>query len=183
MDLKKNNLVPGKWVSVYHFQSTLPGWLYNLKGRTDDKYMFHGGCIFANHASGYIQARHQVTFSANETVKAEFQYERDAANYGVCIQAYHIDNGVFNSKDFMDELIAKYQHIRFSGEGAAHQNNVSKCIIQTVNQMAHTMLIHSTMRIPQGTITADLWLMAINHTVGLYNKMTREDSCMSTYEL
>ena len=61
--------------------------------------MFHGGCIFVDHASGYIQVRHQITFSAGETVKAKLLYECDAANYRVCIQAYHTDNGVFTSKD------------------------------------------------------------------------------------
>ena len=82
-----------------HFQSALPGRLYNSKGRTDAKDMFHGVRIFLNPASGYIQVRHQITFSAGETVKAKLLYERDAANYGVRIKAYHTDNGVFTSKD------------------------------------------------------------------------------------
>ena len=97
--MKKNDLVPCQRVSVDHFQSALPDRLYNSKGRTDAKAMFHGGCIFVDHASGYIQVRHQITFSAGETVKAKLLYERDAANYGVRIKAYHTDNGVFTSKD------------------------------------------------------------------------------------
>ena len=57
-----------------HFQSALPGCLYNSKGRTAAKDMFHGVCIFVDNASGNIQVRHKVTFSANETVKAKFLY-------------------------------------------------------------------------------------------------------------
>ena len=83
MELKNNNLVPGQRVSVDHFQSALPGSLYNSKGYTDAKGMFHGGCIFLDHASRYIQVRHQVTFSDDETVKAKFLYKRDASNFGV----------------------------------------------------------------------------------------------------
>ena len=49
--------------------------------------------------------------------------------------------------------------------------------------MSRTMLIHSSMRSPQGTTTAELWLVDIYLTVCLYNWIPREDSGMSTYEL
>ena len=87
MELKKNHLVPGQRVSVDHVQLALPVRLYNSKGRTDAKDMFHGGCIFVDNLSWYIQVWHQVTFSADETARAKLLYERDAANYGVIIQA------------------------------------------------------------------------------------------------
>ena len=61
-----------------------------------------------DHYSGYIHIRNQVTFSADETVKANFVYKIDASNYGVCIQLYHTDNGLFTSNYFMDALIEKY---------------------------------------------------------------------------
>ena len=74
-----------------HFQSAIPVRLYNSKGRTYAKNMFHGGCIFVDHASGYIQVWHRVIFSDDNTIKTKLLYERDAANYGVRIQAYHTD--------------------------------------------------------------------------------------------
>ena len=135
MELNNNDLVPGQRVSVDHFQSALPGRFYNSKGRTDSKDMFHGGCIFLDHAFGYIQVWHQVTFSANKTVKDKLFYECDVAKYGVFIQGYHTDNGVFTSKYFMGALIEKYQLIRFSRYCAAHQNGISERGIQTVIQM------------------------------------------------
>ena len=70
---------------------------YCSKERTDAKDMFHGDCIFVDHAYRYIQVWHQVTFSADDTVKAKLLYECDADNYGVFIQAYHTDNGVFTN--------------------------------------------------------------------------------------
>ena len=52
MELKKDDLVTGQWLSVDHFHSDIPGRLYNSKVRTDDKDMFHGGFIFVDHSSG-----------------------------------------------------------------------------------------------------------------------------------
>ena len=51
-----------------------------------------------DHASGCIQVWNQVTFSASLIVKVKLLYERDVANYGVLIQAYHNDNVLLNSK-------------------------------------------------------------------------------------
>ena len=81
----------------------------------------------------------------------------------------------------MDALIEKDQHIRFSGSGAAHQNGVTERGIQTVFWMARTMLVHSTIYSPQGTITDELWDMAIDHALWLYNLIPREYSSISTY--
>ena len=66
---------------------------------------------------------------------------------------YYPDNDVFTSKYFINALIEEYQHIRFSGSVADHQNGVTERGIQMVIWMAHTMLIHSDMRSPQGNIT------------------------------
>ena len=107
-----------------------------------------------DYASRYIQVRQQVTFSYDVTVADNFLYKCDMDHYGVFIQFYHTDNGVFTSKGFIDALIEKDQHIRFSGSGAAHQKGVAERGIQTVIQMACTMLIQYDMCSPQGTITA-----------------------------
>ena len=83
----------------------------------------------------------------------------------------------------MDTLIEKDQHIQFSGAGTANQNGVAERGIQMVIQMAPTILIHSSMRIPKGNITAELCPIYIDHKVWLYNQMPREDSSISTYEV
>ena len=83
----------------------------------------------------------------------------------------------------MDKFIEKDQHIRFSGAGAAHQNGVAKRGTQTVIRMSRTMLMNFAMRSPQVTITTELWPMAIDQAVWLYNWMPREDSDISTYEI
>ena len=115
--------------------------------------------------------RHQVSLDADETIQAKLHFERNAANYGVKIKSYHTDNGIFTSKDFMTQLLEDDQHIHFSGAGAAHQNGVAERAIQNVVKMARTMLIHAAMRSPDGTISADLWPMAMDHAVWLYNRI------------
>ena len=99
MELNKNYLVPVQQVSVDHFHSAILVHLYHSKRHSDYKDIFRCGFILVDHTSGYIQFWHQFTCSANETVKSTLIYKRDAANYVVCIQAYHTDNGVFTSKD------------------------------------------------------------------------------------
>jgi len=182
-ELKKGDLFPGQRVSVDHYQSAQPGRLYKSRGGTNAKDMFCGGAIFSDHSSGYVDIRHQVALSAAETVKAKLRYERDAFTNGVAIQAYHTDNGVFTSNDFMEELLKSKQQIRFSGSGAAHQNGVAERAIQTVVNMARTMMLHAAMRSPEGMMTADLWPMAMDHAVWLYNRIPKMDTGLAPIEL
>ena len=75
-----------------------------------------------NHASGYVDERHQVALTETETVKAKLQYEQSADILGVKIEKYSTDNGVFTSQQFMEHLAKNNQSIRFAGASAAHQN-------------------------------------------------------------
>ena len=69
-----------------------------------------------------MSIKHQVAINATENFKAKLIFEREAQNQGVVIKGYHTDNGIFNSSEFMEELLKKQQKIRFSGAGASHQN-------------------------------------------------------------
>jgi hypothetical protein len=115
MELKKDDLVPGQRVSVDHYQTAQPGRLYSSRGSTDKSDMFHGGAIFIDHASGYVALRHQVSLSTTDTIKAKVNFERFAYHEGVYIQQNHTDNGVFNAKEFLKELIESQQQVCFSG--------------------------------------------------------------------
>ena len=52
-DLKKDNLLPGQMVCADHYIQRAPGRIYHTKGKSDQSYMFSGGCVFIDHASGY----------------------------------------------------------------------------------------------------------------------------------
>ena len=58
-DIKKDHLLPGQMVSADHYILRAPGRLYHTKGKSDQSYMFSGGCVFIDHASGYVSIKHQ----------------------------------------------------------------------------------------------------------------------------
>ena len=122
--------------------------------RRQDK--FCGGTIFVDHASGYIDVRHQLTLSATDTVKSKLKFENDAKNCNVQVKFYHTDICVFTAKDFYNELLNEIQVLSLSGEGAGHQNAVTERSIKTVVNMARTMLLHAALRSLEGVITATL---------------------------
>ena len=118
-DLKKHHLLTVQMVSEDHYISRDTGRIYHTKYKSDPYDMFSGGCVFIDHASGYVSIKHQVAINATETAKAKLTFEREIQSQEVVIKRYHTDNGIFNSSEFMEELLKKQQKIRFSGAGGA----------------------------------------------------------------
>ena len=110
--------------------------------------MYHGGFIFYDHASGYIQVRHQVALGASDTTNDKFNYDIYASHARLFIQANYIENGSFASKCFMSQVIYNNRQISFRGVGASHQNGVAERGLQTITNMARTMLIHASIKNP-----------------------------------
>ena len=127
--------------------------------------MLSGGCVFIDHASGYVSIKNQVAINATETVQAKLTFEREAQSQGVVIKGYHTDNGIFNSLEFMEDLLKKQQKIRFSEAGASHQNGAVEHAIKVVVTMARTMLMHAVLRCPEDTFPTDLWPMEMDYDV------------------
>ena len=65
-ELKKDRLLPGHMVSADNYISRAPGRLYHTKGKSDQYYMLSEGCVFIDHASGYVSIKHQVAINATE---------------------------------------------------------------------------------------------------------------------
>ena len=70
----------------------------------------------------------------------------------------------------MEELLKKQQKIIFSGAGASHQNGSAERSINTVVTMAITMLMHAALRCPEDTFSTDIWSMAMDYAVWVYNR-------------
>ena len=64
--------------------------------------------------------KHQVAINATETIKAKLTFEREDKSQGVMINKYHTD--ISNTSKFIEELLKKQQKLRFSADGALHQN-------------------------------------------------------------
>ena len=133
--------------------------------------MFSGGCVFIDHASDYVSIKHQVSINATETVKAKLKFEREAQSQGVVTKGYHTDNGIFSASEFMEEALKKQQKIRFSGAGVSHQNGAVERAIKTLVTMTSTMLMHAALRCPEDTLSTDLWPIAIDYAVWVYNRI------------
>ena len=99
------------------------------------------------------------------------------------IKGYYTDNGIFNSSEFMEELLKNQQKIRFFGAGASHQNGAAERAIKTVVTMERTMLMHAVLRCPEDTLSTDLWPMAMDYALWVYNKTPDIQSGSSTIEI
>ena len=73
-ELNKYHLLSGHMVSAYHYISRAPGRLYQKKVKSDISDMFQVGCVFIDHASGYVSIKHQVAINATENVKAKLTF-------------------------------------------------------------------------------------------------------------
>ena len=108
---------------------------------------------------------HQMSINATETVKSKLSFEREAQSQGVVIKGYHTNKGIFNTLDFMEELLKKQQKIRFIGSGASHQNGSAERSIKTLVTMTSTILMNNSLRRPEETWYTDLWPMAMDYSV------------------
>ena len=99
------------------------------------------------------------------------------------IKGYHTDNEIFNSSEFMEEMLKKQKNIRFSGVGASHQNGAEERAIKTFFTMERTMLMNTALRCPEDTFTTDLWPMAMHYAVWVYNRTPDMQSGLSGIEI
>ena len=165
--LTKDKLEPGQLIFADQYESRAPGRAFTTKGLSSSQ-TFNGGTLFIDAASNFIYVSHQVGATAAETIASKTKFEREALTCGVDIQAYHTDNGVFTSKEFMRELAEKGQGITLSGVSAQFQNGAAENAIKIVVRNARTMMIHAALRWP-GYSEKDLWPMALSHATYLFN--------------
>ena len=181
--LKNEDLLPGQRVSVDHFISAIPGRLYKSRGGTHLEDKYHGGAIFVDHASGHISIRHQVSLQTTDTIHSKLSYEAEAFSSGVTIQAYHSDKGTFAAKDFVNAIDDAKQTIKYSGSHTGFQNGVAERAIQTIVSMARTMMLHAALRTPEKELSSDLWPMAMDYAVFIYNRLPNQSTGYSPIKL
>jgi hypothetical protein len=144
--------------------------------------MFSGGCIFVDHASGFVHIEHQVSFTAGQTLEAKHRFERKMHNLGVTVLAYQSDNGVFSAAEFVNEINCDNQQIRYSGVGAHHQNGVAERSIGTIMWLAHTMMLHAAIQWPD-VADPSLWPMAVDYGTFLFNHLPTLGPGIAPHEL
>ena len=181
--LKQDDLYPGQKIAVDHFVCSTKGRLFDSYGKSVDNEMSSGGCIFVDHATGYIHAEFQKHLNSHETLEAKEKFELMCRDNGVIPQAYHSDNGsAFTSKGFTARLREFAQVTSFAGAGAHHHNGTAERAIGTITNMARTMMLHAAIHWPD-VADATLWPMAVAHAVYLYNHMPSLDTGISPVDM
>jgi Integrase core domain. len=169
--LRSGNLLPGQEVSVDHFTCSAKGRLFTSRGKSADKDMFTGGCIFVDNASGYVNVQIQSILTSHATLSSKIAYENHCRDHGVIPQKYLSDNGLsFTSKQFVDHLTSFHQHHHLAGVGAHHHNGHAERAIQTIISISRAMIIHSAIHWPE-LVDTSLWPMAVSHAVFLWNHL------------
>ena len=181
--LKDAHLIPGQQVSIDHFICSTKGRLFTSAGKTVDNEMYTGGCIFNDHASGYIHVEFQTHLTTHETLMAKENFELMCRDHGVIPQSYLSDNGkCFTSKEFSEKLTLFEQIIRFAGVGAHHHNGNAERSIRTIMSIARTMMLHSAIHWPD-VADATIWPMAVAHAVYLHNHMPNMETGLAPVDV
>ena len=181
--LTQGNLMPGAETSVDHFICSTKGRLFSSKGKSQEKDMYVGGCIFVDHASGHVHVEFQTSLHTHQTLDAKAKYEAMARDVGVIPQSYLADNGSsYTSSSFAERLQHFEQTIRFAGTGAHHHNGKAERAIQTIMSIARTMMLHAGIHWGEVADLA-LWPMAVQHAVYVYNRVPDPSTGLSPLDV
>ena len=142
---------------------------------------FKGGTLFYDASSTLIHVNHQSSTCVSDTLRSKHSFENFAATSGVQIKDYRADNHIFNAKDFLDDCADLNQNIDFCGVGA-HFQNAAERAIQTVTTWARTLLIDAAIHWPD-EVDLDLWPMALDHAVYVWNHLPKQGVGFSPMEL
>ena len=100
--LKMDDMFSGSCISVDHFEANPKGRLLTSFGKELNDQKYRGGCIFVDHASGYIHVELQTRLNIPETIDAKRFFEETCFAHGVVPQSYITDEGSsFTSEEYL----------------------------------------------------------------------------------
>ena len=160
---------PGQVVSVDKLVSPTPGFVPTHRGAPTTQ-RYEGATVFVDHYSDFTYVHLMTHLDAESTVQAKQAFERESAQYGVRVEHYHADNGLFDSKLFKEAVENASQRLSFCGVNAHHQNGKAESRIKDITMGARTALLHAAHRWPEA-IHPSLWPAALKHYVNLRNSL------------
>ena len=157
-EITKPHMKPGDLVSVDQFESTLagrflPSFTSNLRGPI--RYC----TLFRDNLSHIVFAHMQSSTNVLQRLDGKQKFERFMRSLGTYFKSYRVDNGVFASKDFIQNIKVNDHHITFSSIGAHLQNGVAERAIHLVSEWARTALLHAGLQWTK--VTPNLWPFAV----------------------
>jgi hypothetical protein len=181
--IRSEQYAPGQKVSVDHYICSTKGRLYTSYGKTDDSSMYSGGCIFVDHASGYVHNEFQAQMNTHQTLQSKNAFEAHCRDNGIIPVEYLTDNGsAFTSSGFTENLRTFQQIINFAGTGAHHHNALAERTIGTIMSISRTMLMHASTHWPE-VIDTCLWPMAVAHAIFIWNRMPDPTNGLSPIDI
>ena len=158
---------PGQCVSVDQMESSIPGFLAQLKGRiTGRRYGY--ATVFVDHFSDYTYVHMSESNTSVETIQAKHAFEARSSMMGVKVQHYHCDNGRFADNAFKQSVAKSNQNITYCGVNAHFQNGRAEKKIRDLRESARTQLLHAINRWP-GNVTINLWPYALRYAADVHN--------------
>jgi hypothetical protein len=172
---------PGECISVDQLDSSVPGFIAQLKGTLTLK-RYTAATVFVDNFSGLSYLHLQQNLTSSETIKAKDAFEAYAASYNVTIQHYHADNGRFADNAFRQSCQEKQQTISFCGVNAHWQNGMAEKRIRDLQDAATTSLLYAQCRWPDA-IDQSLWPYALRHVNNVHNNTPLRGRKYSPLEL
>ena len=158
---------PGQYVSVDQMESTIAGFLAQLKGRITGRRYYYA-TVFVDHYSDYTYVHMSESITSKETIIAKKAFEARSAMMGVEVKHYHCDNGRFADNAFKQSVVASNQTISYCGVNAHVQNGRAEKKIRDLRESARTQLLHAINRWP-GTVTVNLWPYSLRYAADIHN--------------
>ena len=95
---------PGMSISTDQYEYRVRRRLPHTKGKEDPLKMYGRGTLFVDHDSGLIWVYIQVSLGVSDTLRSKHSFELEGEAAGYTIRHYYVDNGVYKSKEFKDDL-------------------------------------------------------------------------------
>ena len=139
--------------------------------------------MFVDQASGHLDVQFQTRLNTHETLQAKENYKLQCLDLGIRPQSYVTDQGAaFTSHEFTQQLTDFRQIHQLAGTGGHHHNAIAERAIGTITKVSRTLLLHSAIHWPD-VADSQLWPMAVQYAVFLYNHMPRADTGLSPHDM
>jgi hypothetical protein len=158
----------GECISVYHMQSTEPGFYTQAKGALT-KTRYRNATIFIDDFL-HLQFVYLITnnLTLSETINAMHAFKRFAAKHGVRTIHYHCNNGRFADSMFHEACKAQQQKLTFCRVNAHFQMALPSKPSASLRRAVKKQLLHACQLWRQAVSTA-LWPYALRHAAHLNN--------------
>ena len=146
---------PGQIVVIDQLQSTMVGFIAQLKGKLNTQ-RYRYVSVFVDQHSRYAYVYLQQAITSAETVQEKHSFEHLAEDMGIRIHHYHADNCKFADKGFIEDCQRQSQGLTYCGVNVHFQNRIVEKKIRDLQEQTRTMMLHAPDKW-SSMLSIDLW--------------------------